>query len=123
MMNNILKKRPARVMEFWKAEGKLPFCTVTVKGVSGVYELDEISSFIWLYLDGAHTIDSIITEACNSFEDAERMQVKQDIIRLLKRLDADDLIYLDYNPLYPHKNLKTFEKFKEQLGVQDEHKS
>jgi hypothetical protein len=61
MASNVLQKKPARVLEFWKTEGKPPFCKVTVKGVSGIYELDEISSFIWLYLDGDHTIDSIIS--------------------------------------------------------------
>jgi hypothetical protein len=121
MTNDILQKTPARVLEFWKTEGEPPFCIVTAKGVSGIYELDEHSSFIWLYLDGAHTVDSIVTIACNTFEGAERKQVEKDIIKVLKRLDADDLIHINYNPLYPHKYLKIFDEFQKRLEVQNEH--
>lgn len=113
MGENILSMTPLRFLDFWKVEGELPFCIITVRGISGVYKLDEISSFIWLYLDGSHTVDSIISEICNNFSGAERGQVKQDVIEVLKRQDADDLIILDYNSLYPFKELNTIKKIGE----------
>jgi len=109
---------PVRFHEVWKVEGQTPFCITTTIGLSGVYRLDEISSFIWLLMDGAHTVDSIISEVCNNFPDAERNQVEPDIVRVLNQMDADDLIILDYNSLHPYKKLnqKTIKTLIEQTN-------
>lgn len=104
---DMLQMKPGRYLDYWRVDGDPPFYLVTVRGLSGGYKLDEISSFIWLHIDGTNTVDSIITEICNSFEGAERKQVEQDVIEILNRFEADDLIILDYNPLYPYKGLKT----------------
>lgn len=109
MKKDILRMTPVRFLDFWKVEGQLPFCLITVRGIVGIYDLDQISSFIWLYLDGSYTVDSIITAICNNFTDVKRDQVEQDVIALLKQMDADDLIILDYNSLHPYKKLKTME--------------
>lgn len=110
MKRSILEMTPMRLLDFWKVKEKPPFCIVTVLGLSGFYDLDEISSFIWLHLDGSHTIDSIIAKICNKFPDAKREQVKRDVTSLLKRFDEDDLIILDYNSLHPYKKLKTYQR-------------
>lgn len=112
MKRDILQMTPMRFMEFWNVKGQLPFCLITVRGIAGIFDLDQISSFIWLYLDGSHIVDSIISEICNNFTEAKRDQVEQDVTAHLKRMEADDLIILDYNSLNPFKELTTYEKEK-----------
>lgn len=110
MMKDILHMTPMRFFDFWKVNGQPPFCLVTVASLSGFYDLDRISSFIWIHLDGLHTVDNIITEICNIFTDVKREQATQDVIALLKRMDEDDLIILNYNSLHPYKKLKTYQR-------------
>jgi anaerobic magnesium-protoporphyrin IX monomethyl ester cyclase len=110
MEKNILSMKPVRFLDFWEVKGKPPFCEITVRGVTGIYELNKISSFIWLHLDGTHTVSSIIDEICNKFKNVERKQVEQDVIEVLQQHESYDLIILDYNHLYPYKELKTIKK-------------
>lgn len=110
MEKDILQMTPIRLLDFWEVEGKPPFYSIKVRGLSGIYELDQISSFVWLRLEGSVTVDSIVIQICNNFAKVEREQVERDIIVLLKRLDKDDLIILDYNPLNPYKELRTLER-------------
>jgi hypothetical protein len=110
MKKEILQMTPVRFLDFWKVEGKMPCSSITVMGITGIYKLDRISSFVWLYLDGSHTVDSIIAEICSYYTDVKRTQIEQDVITLLKRFDTDDLIILDYNPLHPYKKLVTVAK-------------
>lgn len=44
-----------------------------------------------------------IEKVCFHFEGASKEKVKEDIISLLNRLEEDNLIILDYNPLFPTK--------------------
>ena len=101
--------KPMRFFEIWKVEGTPPFCKTLVLGVSGAFELDDISTFIWVLLDGSHTIDSIIGRLSDCFPDVERNQIKQDVINVLERMDKDDLIILKYNPLCPYKELTSLQ--------------
>jgi hypothetical protein len=109
---NILAMTPMRFFDLWKINGEPPFGLITVGGFTGAFELDEITSFIWLHLDGSHTVNDIITKICNRFSDVKRDEVEKDVCDILKRMDTDDIIILDYNPLCPYKNLKTFKKLK-----------
>jgi len=112
MTSDILDAKPVRYLDFWKVHGDPPLCTITVRGISGVYDLDEVSSFIWLHLDGTNSVNWIITEICNNFEGAEKKQVGRDIIEILKSWEEDDLIILYYTPLYPYKEMKTLKKIR-----------
>jgi|GEM_PF-275223 len=110
MKKDILQMTPMRLLDFWKVEGKPPFYSIKVRGLSGIYELDQISSFVWLRLEGSVTVDSIVIQICNNFANVEREQVERDVIVLLKRLESDDLLILDYDPLCPNKELRTLKK-------------
>jgi anaerobic magnesium-protoporphyrin IX monomethyl ester cyclase len=100
----IVLMKPMRICDFWKIEDEPPFGRITVFGLSGLYyELDQIASFIWLYLDGTRTVDCIISKLCHRFSDVEREEVAEGVISVLKQMDTDNIILLDYNPLYPLK--------------------
>ncbi|HIE05457.1 MAG TPA: PqqD family protein [bacterium (Candidatus Stahlbacteria)] len=116
MKREILQMTPVRFLDFWKIEGEPPFGLITVRGISGIYKLNELSSFIWLCLDGSNTVEKIITAICRHFSDAERGQVEEDVVLILKSMDNDDLIILDYNPLYPYKELVTLKKGSKRPG-------
>jgi anaerobic magnesium-protoporphyrin IX monomethyl ester cyclase len=103
----ILSMKPMRICDFWKIKDEPPFSRITVFGLSGLhYELDQIASFIWLYLDGTHTVHCIISKICHRFSDVEREKVAEGVISFLKEMDADNIILLDYNPLCPLKQTK-----------------
>jgi hypothetical protein len=101
--DDILQMKPKRFFEIWKIDGHPPFGQITVLGLSGIFKLNRISAFIWIQLDGSHTVDGIITTLCKHFADMKRSRIDHDVRTILKRMDKDDLITLDYNPLHPFK--------------------
>jgi hypothetical protein len=111
MEKNILSIKPIRFSEAWKIiDGKPPFCKILVRGIKGAFELDETTSFIWLHADGTNTVETIITEICKNFEGAGRKRVTQGVTKIIKKLNMDDLINPDYNPLYPIKDIKSLKE-------------
>ena len=95
------ESRPIRIIGFWKEENGKIF----VNSFNGEYELDEVASIIWKMCDGRNKIDEIIKKLKKIFKNTGDTEIESDVVELLLDMEKDDLLILDYDPLFPHKKL------------------
>lgn len=113
--NLSLSFRPIHYICFWKCKGDMRSIgklRVVIQAFSGRISLNSVASFVWLLCDGNNKISEIIKKVHSPFPDVSREIIKSDVLNLLNRFEQDDLIIIDYNPLYPYKELHCFRKDK-----------
>lgn len=108
-----LGMKPMRYIDLWKDEVEIQENPVTAVGIAGRFKLDRISSSVWRLLDGRHTVNEIIDIILTEYPEASRERIEKDVITLLTRFEKDDLVILDYDPLYPNRELNIFREHPE----------
>lgn len=101
MKNEInLNYKPKRTNQTlsWKINKK---GLVVSRKNGGFFKLDNIGSFVWLLLDGKHNVKKIWKLTANAFEKNNPPIALFNIIVFLKYLASQDIVILDYNPLFP----------------------
>jgi methyltransferase-like protein len=101
-----MKRKPIRYTLLYKTEGVPPNSKVLIYNTKGQkYGLNEIASFIWVLLDGEQTIEELINIIVKEYN-TTKIQAQKDILNLLRRFEQDELVIIDYNPLYPYLHKK-----------------
>ena len=101
--------KPIRTTGFWKKvdaeSGK-----IKVFALSGEFEFDSVAGKIWLLCDGSRTVREITEVIHEEYPQVELKVIEADIAQFLLAMERDDLVILDYDPLFPHKKLHYIEK-------------
>ena len=60
-------------------------------GIQRIFALDEVSSFVWEQLDGAHDLDALAAQVCAAF-DVTPEQAGEDIAQFIAELNEAGLV-------------------------------
>lgn len=91
--------KPIRYFQIWKdVEGE-----VRVLGCGGMFTLNRLASAIWRLLDGELTVRELTDRLSAGYPSVSRTQIANDLRGLLERMESDDLIICNYDPLFPYK--------------------
>lgn len=101
---------PIRTTGFWKEENSKIF----VASFSGEFELEGVAAIIWKLCNGKKTIEKIMHYLKEIFPEVPDETIEYDLIEFLINLEKDDLIILDYDPLFPHKKIHYIEKLNDE---------
>ncbi len=69
-------------------------------GYKSFFNLNTIGFLIWKMLDGKHTVADIIEELSEKFKDVDKNTIKQDVFEILKQLNNERLVILNYDSLF-----------------------
>ena len=73
---------------------------IEITNITGVFRLKGAGRFVWLMLDGKQTVGSIVDRLCIEMGTNERLDVLQEVIRLLGTLCKRKAIVVNWDPIY-----------------------
>ncbi|MEO0271417.1 MAG: PqqD family protein [candidate division WOR-3 bacterium] len=100
--------RPRRIPGLWKKEGSKIF----VSSFNGEFEFEGVASLIWELCDGRKTIEEIEKNIEENYPNVPKETIEKDLENFLLKMEKDDLLILNYDPLFPHKKIYFLEMLK-----------